>query len=178
VLEDIIGTGQSKVDAIESFRDNARRACYESCKGSTCNAEGNEVTCSTTDPKSSCCYLEKWGSENNLPLKHPQGGWQLSSKISCECKCGGCANKKPKLVSAEPFQSEVKENRKDAEEEALSMAITWCSENECIRYKCNEGKECASANVNPAREHIKSPPDDDDKFISTYILESCECECK
>lgn len=177
MLEGIVGTGESKADAIESFRDNARKACYETCKGSTCIADGSEVTCSTTDPKISCCYLEKWSSKNNLPLKHPQGGWQLSSKIKCDCRCGGCANKKPRLVFAPPFQSEIKKKRNDAEKEALSKARNWCLENECRRFKCNEGKECVAANVNPAREHIKSPPDDD-KFISTYILESCECRCK
>ncbi|MDA2918061.1 hypothetical protein MYX76_00960 [Desulfobacterota bacterium AH_259_B03_O07] len=177
MLEDIVGTGESKADALENFRDNARKACYETCKNSTCNLDGNEVTCSTTDPKSSCCYLEKWGSEDNLPLKHPQGGWQLSSKIECHCRCGGCADKKPRLVFAPPFQSEIKKKRTDAEKEVLSKARDWCSEYECIRFKGNEGKECTVANVDPAREHIKSPPDDDDNFISTYILESCECRC-
>ena len=51
VLEDIVGTGESKADATESFRDIARKSCYEICKASTCNVDGNETKCTSTNPQ-------------------------------------------------------------------------------------------------------------------------------
>jgi len=53
-LTDISGSGESKAVAIENFRDNARNACYELCKQSSCNSDAKDGICSIDDPKSKC----------------------------------------------------------------------------------------------------------------------------
>jgi hypothetical protein len=177
-LTDVAGSGESKAVAIDNFRDNARNACYESCKQSSCNSDAKGGICSIDDPKSRCCSLEKWTSENDQPVRDEKGFWTLVNKVNCNCGCSESNYKHARLVYAQPIESEIKSDRLEAEEEALEWARNWCSENECGRFKCEEGKKCVSTSVNPAREQIKSPPEDPNKFISTYVIESCECSCK
>lgn len=177
-LTDITGSGESKAVAIENFRDNARNACYELCRQSSCNSDAKDGICSIGDPKSKCCSLEKWTSKNDQPVRDERGFWNLVNKVTCNCRCSECGNRDAMLVYALPIESGIKSDRLEAEEEALEWARNWCSQNECGRFKCQEGKMCVSTSVVPARQQIKSPPDDPKKFISTYVIESCECNCK
>jgi hypothetical protein len=177
-LTDIAGSGESKAVAIENFRDNARNACYELCKKSSCNPDAKDGICSIDDPKSKCCSLEKWTSENDQPVRDEKGFWNLVNKISCNCGCRECNDKHARLVYALPLESGIKSDRIEAEEEPLEWARNWCSENECGRFKCQEGKKCVSTSVHPVRQLIKSPPEDRKRFISTYVIESCECSCE
>jgi hypothetical protein len=177
-LTDIAGSGESKAVAIENFRDNARNACYELCKQSSCNSDAKDGICSIDDPKSRCCSLEKWTSENDQPVRDATGFWNLVNKVTCNCRCSECGNKDAGLVYALPIESGIKSDRIEAEGEALEWARSWCSKNECARFTCQEGKKCVGTSVNPARQLIKSPSEDPKKFISTYVIESCECSCK
>ncbi len=177
-MSEISGSGESKAVAIENFRDNARNACYELCKQSSCNSTAKDGICSIDDPKRKCCSLEKWTSENDQPGRDGKGFWNLVNKVTCNCRCSECGNRDAMLVYALPIESVIKSDRIEAEEEALEWARNWCSQNECARFKCQEGKMCVSTSVHPARQQIKSPPDDPKKFISTYVIESCGCSCK
>ena len=177
-MKEITGRGESKAVAIENFRDNARNACYDLCMQSSCNSDAKEGICSIDDPKSRCCSLDKWTSENDQPVRDETGFWSLVNKVSCNCRCSECGNRDAMLVYALPIESGIKSDRLEAEEEALEWAKNWCSQNECARFKCQEGKMCVSASVHPARQQIKSPPEDPKKFVSTYVIESCGCSCK
>jgi hypothetical protein len=178
VLTDITGSGESKAVAIDNFRDNARNACYDLCKQSSCNSDAKDGICSIDDPKSKCCSLEKWTGEDDQPVRGETGFWNLVNKVSCECRCSGCGNRDAMLVYALPIESGIKSDRLEAEEEALEWARNWCSQNECARFKCQEGKMCVSTSVVPARQQIKFSTEDLKQIISTYVIESCECSCK
>ena len=177
-LTEIAGSGESKAVAIENFRDNARNACYDLCKQSSCNSDGKDAICTIDDPTTKCCSLEKWTSENDQPVRGETGFWNLVNKVTCNCRCSECGNRSAMLVRALHIESGIKSDRLEAEAEALVWAKNWCSQNECARFKCQEGKMCVSTSVHPSRQQIKSPPEDPKKFISTYVIESCGCRCK
>lgn len=164
--------------AIENFRDNARNSCYELCKKSKCKSDALDSACSVDSPGSRCCTLEKWTSQNDQPVRDEYGYWNLVNKVTCNCRCSECGDKDDRLVYALPVESGIKSDRTEAEGEALEWARNWCSKNECARFKCEEGKACVSESVRPARQLIKSPPGDRKQFISTFVIESCECRCK
>ncbi len=177
-LSEITGSGESKAVAIDNFRDNARNACYELCKQSSCNSDAEGGFCSVDDPKGKCCSLEKWTSENDQPVRDDTGFWKLVNKVTCDCRCNECGSRHAMLVYSLPIESGIKSDRLEAEDEALEWARNWCSQNECARFKCQEGKMCVSTSVHPARKEIKFPSEDQKSFISTYVIESCECGCK
>ena len=177
-LSEITGSGESKAVAIDNFRDNARNACYDLCKQSSCNSDAKDSICTLDDPKSRCCSLEKWTSENDQPVRDGTGYWNLVNKVTCNCRCSECGKGDAMLVYALPIESGIKTDRLEAEQEALEWARNWCSKNECARFKCQEGKMCVSTSVVPARQQIKFPTEDLKKITSTYVIESCECGCK
>ena len=178
VIENISANGESKAEVIETFRDNARKSCYGLCRDRKCIVDTKEVYCSTTEPMSECCYLEEWNSKPIQPLRDSKGGWQFSSEVFCNCRCGKGGSDNPKAVYAEPFLSDIKEDHEEAMDNATQKAKNWCTENECSRFRCGQEKKCIATNVTPARQYIKSPSEESDEFISTFVIESCDCTCQ
>lgn len=178
IIENISANGESKAEVIETFRDNARKSCYESCKYRKCNIDGKDATCSSAEPMSECCYMEDWKSDNIQPVRDSRGGWQFSSEVSCNCRCGKGGSDNPKAVYAEPFHSDIKKDKEEAADDASQKAKNWCSENECSRFKCLQEKKCLATKVSPARQYVKTTSEDSEEFISTFVLESCECRCQ